>query len=833
MEDEGRHGAPSTNVHVTLSEETSRPHGVTRALALGQLTAPSFAPQFETLRLFSGCYFLILGMSFLLLPQGPLGVWLQPIWIPAACLVAAGLVILWLAVLKPTRRIAFVLSALFALPLLVIAGANLLLGGISTAAILGFLTIGMILAPLAAPGNTHATERPDALGLALGGVVLVQGLDFMIRPQPPTSVPGALGIPALPLGLILVCSGSAVIAVQLIGRVSSIARWVVHIVCGLAVLALQVAIATFVDPLYWALGAAAMLRGVATLTLPWWNRHAASFDRSAFRPRLALALVTAALVPVGIALPIVLAAIPQESPELALAQQMAFGSTLFVILLAGVGGWWLAGNLSAPLEHLMREVDQIALGQHNLPLPRQAVTELAALSQAVEEMAHTLDMRAEERTALLEREQLARIAAEAAAQRTASLQRVTAALSGALTRDEVAHVILTQGIAMLDAVAGTVVVLADDGTTLEVLNAVGYPADLVRQWQRFQLAALTPLSHAVQVGQPVILESRLAGTQNYPALAEMGHVFGDGAIAAFPLRVHNQVIGGLGLSFHEPRAFTPDELALVTNLVQQCAQALERAQLYQSEQQARADAQDAVRARDVFLSIAAHELKNPLTALLGNAQLLARRMTRAGTLSQHDQHVLTGIIDQASRLNQMIAALLDLSHVDTGQLRIAPAPMDIAALARRVVDTIAPTVPTHRITYAAPAEPLVVAGDELRLEQAIQNLIGNALKYSPNGGAVEVRLAAQGQHVCISISDEGIGIPNDALPNLFRRFYRAPNVEGQSIEGIGVGLYVVKEIISLHGGEIKVVSSEGQGSTFTICLPLLHDADARQPEAGV
>src|SRR5581483_8192502 len=99
MEDEGRHTPPSTHLHVTLSEGTSRPHGVPRAPALEQLSARAFIPRFETLRLFSGCYFLILGMSFLLLPQGPLGVWLQPIWLPGSCLVAAGLAVQWLAVI--------------------------------------------------------------------------------------------------------------------------------------------------------------------------------------------------------------------------------------------------------------------------------------------------------------------------------------------------------------------------------------------------------------------------------------------------------------------------------------------------------------------------------------------------------------------------------------------------------------------------------------------------------------------------------------------------------------------------------------------------------------
>ena len=111
-------------------------------------------------------------------------------------------------------------------------------------------------------------------------------------------------------------------------------------------------------------------------------------------------------------------------------------------------------------------------------------------------------------------------------------------------------------------------------------------------------------------------------------------------------------------------------------------------------------------------------------------------------------------------------------------------------------------------------------GDELRLEQVIQNLVQNAIKYSPAGGYVEVRAARNGTMACISVIDQGIGIPQGALSRLFTRFYRAPNVDPQHISGMGVGLYVVQEIVSLHGGKVTVESQEGVGSTFTIYLPL-------------
>jgi signal transduction histidine kinase len=103
----------------------------------------------------------------------------------------------------------------------------------------------------------------------------------------------------------------------------------------------------------------------------------------------------------------------------------------------------------------------------------------------------------------------------------------------------------------------------------------------------------------------------------------------------------------------------------------------------------------------------------------------------------------------------------------------------------------------------------------------IQNLIQNAIKYSPSGGRVTVQVERQAANACIRVSDQGIGIPAAALPQLFRRFYRAPNADSQHISGMGIGLYVVKEIVELHGGTVEVASQESQGSTFTISLPLL------------
>lgn len=247
---------------------------------------------------------------------------------------------------------------------------------------------------------------------------------------------------------------------------------------------------------------------------------------------------------------------------------------------------------------------------------------------------------------------------------------------------------------------------------------------------------------------------------------------------------------------------------------------VERADLLAREQAARTEAQEAVRVRDAFLAIASHELRNVLTLLLGQSQMLQKRTRRAGTLDERDQRALQVILEQSNRLNRMITDMLDLSRIERGQLQIETQPVDLAALTRRVVDAFEVVPGRHTINCTLPDSTLLVLGDTFRLEQVIQNLLDNAVKYSPNGGVVRISLERQAAGAVLTISDPGIGIPVDALTSLFHPFYRAANAEAWSISGSGVGLYVSHEIVTRHGGTIEVASLEGQGSTFTVVLPL-------------
>jgi signal transduction histidine kinase len=246
---------------------------------------------------------------------------------------------------------------------------------------------------------------------------------------------------------------------------------------------------------------------------------------------------------------------------------------------------------------------------------------------------------------------------------------------------------------------------------------------------------------------------------------------------------------------------------------------------WRQAERARGELAQAVQVRDQFLAVASHDLKTPLTVLLGHTQALQRRTASQGTLSERDQRAVQTINEQAKRLHSLIEALLDISRVQAGRLSIQREPMDVCTLVRRVVQEVEPTLDLHTIRFDGFEESLFIAGDALRLEQVFQNLLHNAIKYSPSGGLITVQIERRADRACVTVSDQGIGIPEEAHAHLFQQFYRAGNVEEQHIKGLGIGLYIVNEVVTLHDGTVEVVSREGVGSTFRVYLPL-YTADA-------
>lgn len=428
----------------------------------------------------------------------------------------------------------------------------------------------------------------------------------------------------------------------------------------------------------------------------------------------------------------------------------------------------------------------------------------------------------EERARLYAAEQVARLQAELAQQRLSVLAEASHILSLSLdyetTLTNVAHLVVPQF-----ADWCSVYIVQDDGSTQQLAVAHVNPlkVQFIHELQRRYPPDPTStrgINNVIRTGQPEVVseysDEMLAQIIRDPELLQIIRELGLRSSMTVPLIARDRVVGAISFATAESgRHYTQEDLAIAQDLARRAATAIDNSRLYRQ-------AEAAIRVRDQFLTLASHELKTPITSVMGFAELLQRRTAHADTLTERDHRALELIHTQSVRLSQLINTMLDLSRIEAGQFSIEHAPVDLNALTASTVSALQISLDKHTLTYDGPHEPLVIEGDELRLEQMLQNLIQNAIKYSPQGGSVHVKLVRLEQTACLAVSDQGIGIPEEVIPSLFTRFYRAENVTAYRISGMGIGLYVVKQIVTLHGGTVEVTSRIGEGSTFRVRLPL-------------
>jgi signal transduction histidine kinase len=227
-----------------------------------------------------------------------------------------------------------------------------------------------------------------------------------------------------------------------------------------------------------------------------------------------------------------------------------------------------------------------------------------------------------------------------------------------------------------------------------------------------------------------------------------------------------------------------------------------------------------VRERDEFLSLASHELRTPLTPLLGRLQLMQRLIRTSKPVES--MHVERAIVS-AQRLQTLIDDLLDVSRMQAGRLAIHAEPTSFSDIVRRCVANVSLS-PEHKIDAEIRDHHLEVFGDPSRLEQVVTNLLSNAVKYSPAGGTVRVSLSRRANDAVLVVRDQGIGIPRQDLARVFERYFRASNAPATSYPGLGLGLFLCRDIVTRHGGTISVDSEPGRGTTVTVAMPLLESS---------
>jgi two-component system, OmpR family, sensor kinase len=238
---------------------------------------------------------------------------------------------------------------------------------------------------------------------------------------------------------------------------------------------------------------------------------------------------------------------------------------------------------------------------------------------------------------------------------------------------------------------------------------------------------------------------------------------------------------------------------------------------------------EAVEARDAFLAIAAHELRNPMTPIIGRIQILARAVRRPDFQVERLIQGLDELEWLITRYLKRANVLLDVSRITSGKLALERLPVDVCEVAREVIDNFSPLRRHARsdLTLDLPGEPVVVSGDRLAVEEILDNLVSNAIKYGANKPIV-LRIGLDEEQHCalIRVSDSGSGISADDQARIFERFERVVQ-PGEQLPGFGVGLWIVRQLCQGMAGSVRVDSSPGQGSTFSVALPLQSSKDLK------
>lgn len=429
----------------------------------------------------------------------------------------------------------------------------------------------------------------------------------------------------------------------------------------------------------------------------------------------------------------------------------------------------------------------------------------------------------------------AREASEAARAESAAsiarLQALSVALSMASTQQEVAQAIVAQATTVLAAVDIIIARLTPDEEQLEIMSVGELPDDIRAAWGHFPVGAPVPVAEVTRTGTPIFLESRQTWEHRYPSIAPLLDATGHHANAVVPLIVERRVLGAMGVAFDTPRSFTEDDRALTLAVAHQCAQALERARLFEAERAARAEAEtaravaeQASRSKGEFLAAMSHELRTPLNAIAGYTQLL--EMGLHGPITDEQRHVLERIDLAQRHLLRLVNEVLDFERLQSGRLEYHVHGVNLAEVVSHVEPMIVPQLKAKGVAYnaAIPAECRVRCDPE-KLGQVLINLLSNAMKFTPAGGSVLVDCARRADGtsdrdmVYVRVTDTGVGIPREKSEVIFEPFVQVNATPSGRVAGAGLGLAISRHLVREMGGNLRVRSSPGSGTSFTVALP--------------
>ena len=399
--------------------------------------------------------------------------------------------------------------------------------------------------------------------------------------------------------------------------------------------------------------------------------------------------------------------------------------------------------------------------------------------------------------------------------RLALRYNLTSALSSAPRVADVARVVFEKGLVAFGADAGALA-LADEqeGGMLQIVAQFGCQGDLTGAQRCFPAELASPLTDAYRTGAAVWVESSAEALSRYPKWAADVSSGTARACAGMPLKVDGRTFGGIGLGFRHERAFDDEDRAFMESLADRCAQAFDRARLLESERRLRVEAERIGELQRLTLGVVGHDLRSPLQAIKMSAAILVQK----GDLSSAQAERVVRITRGADRIAAIIRDLLDYTRARQGEtLPVDRRDIDLNELCRTIVLEAQSIHPDRDIAFDSSGS-CPGAWDATRLGQVISNLLSNALDHGGRACRVRVALAADEAAATITVFNDGTPIPREVQTTIFQPYRRGEAGERKAGSGLGLGLFIVREIARAHGGDVAVESTEA-GTSFTVRLP--------------
>ena len=382
---------------------------------------------------------------------------------------------------------------------------------------------------------------------------------------------------------------------------------------------------------------------------------------------------------------------------------------------------------------------------------------------------------------------------------------------------------------MLEAIAERAARLCDasvasmyltDGDTLRLLASKGPTPDLVRNVEALPITRESLSGRAVLEQRTIQVPDLLAAGADYPLSHDIAERFGHRTVLVTPLYREGKPFGTILLRRHEVRPFSEREIALLRTFADQAVIAIENVRLFREIQDKSRQLETANKHKSEFLANMSHELRTPLNAIIGFSEVLLERLF--GELNEKQDDYLKDIHSSGKHLLQLINDILDLSKVEAGRMDLEPSAFDVPAAIANAMTLVRERAQRHEITLVQNADDGLgeIVADERKFKQILLNLLTNAVKFTPDGGRIEVRARGEGDNVVVAVHDTGIGIAPEDQEAVFEEFRQVGRNYTNKQEGTGLGLALTRKFVELHGGRIWLESEPGKGSTFTFTIPM-------------